>query len=70
MTDDQQHLAEAVRAACVDAALDAYENAGIQGPCHEGRWEVAVDAIRRLDLDAVIRETRREEVRGNGEESA
>ncbi len=67
MTDDQKHLAEAVRDACAKAALDAYEDAGIRGLCHEGRWEVAVQAIRTLDLDAVIRK-RREEGKGNGKE--
>src|SRR2546426_9367952 len=43
-------LAEAVRQACVQAALAAYEDAGIRGLCVEGRWEVAVGAIRSLDL--------------------
>lgn len=41
-------LAERVRAACVDAALLAYEEAGIRGLCVEGRWEAAVAAIRQL----------------------
>ena len=38
------------------AALDAYEQAGVSGLCVEGRWELAVDAMRSLDLDAVIQE--------------
>lgn len=59
--DTQQRLAEAVRAACLEAALDAYEDAGIRGLCHEGRWEVAVQAIRHLDLDAVLRAADRHE---------
>jgi len=41
---------EAVREACIRAAVDAYEDAGIQGLCAEGRWEAAIAAIRRLDL--------------------
>lgn len=61
MTDDQEGLAEAVRAACVQAALDAYEDAGIRGLCHKGRWEIAVEAIRTLDLDAVIRSACKDE---------
>ena len=48
-------LAETVRAACVDAALLAYEDAGIRGLCVEGRWEAALAAIRRLDLSGIIR---------------
>lgn len=47
-------LAEAVRRACVEAALAAYEEAGILGLCHEGRWEYAVQAIRALDLDRLL----------------
>lgn len=52
----QQRLAEAVRAACLKAAQDAYENTGISGLCQEGRWECAIAAIQLLDLDSVIRD--------------
>src|SRR4051794_40289179 len=41
-------LAEGVRSACLRAALDAYEDAGLRGLCAEGRWECALDAIRSL----------------------
>src|SRR5579862_6180411 len=37
-----RELARAVRDACVDAALEAYETAGLGGLCAEGRWEAAV----------------------------
>jgi hypothetical protein len=47
---DPLDLAEAVRSACLQAALDAYEQAGVSGLCGEGRWEIAVQAIRNLDL--------------------
>ena len=47
---DMSGLAERVRAACVETALKAYEEAGVQGLCAEGRWEVAVSAMRTLDL--------------------
>jgi hypothetical protein len=49
-------LAEAVRAACLRAAIAAYEDAGIQGLCEEGRWEAAVGAIQSIDLRELIRE--------------
>ncbi|MCR4331612.1 MAG: hypothetical protein NUV34_02740 [Sulfuricaulis sp.] len=52
--DLKRRLAEAVREACLKAARDAYENAGISGLCEEGRWECAVNAIRSLDIEAVI----------------
>jgi len=49
-----RRLAAAVRDACLRAALEAHEQAGLGGLCAEGRWEVAVDAIRSLDVDAVV----------------
>lgn len=52
--DLKRRMAEAVREACLDAARQAYENAGISGLCEEGRWECAVDAIRSLDLETII----------------
>jgi hypothetical protein len=51
MTDaEREQLAEAVRAACIEAALAAYEAARVDGLCDEGAFEVAIDAVRRLDL--------------------
>lgn len=51
---DPQRVAEAVRKACIAAALDAHEQAGISGLCQEGRWEAAIEAVRSLDLAAVL----------------
>lgn len=53
---DPDQLADAVRAACVRAAVTAYEDAGIQGLCEEGRWEAAVGAIQSIDLRKLIQE--------------
>jgi len=47
-------LAEWVRDACLRAALAAHEDAGISGLCMEGRWEMAVQAIRTLDIPAEL----------------
>jgi 2-methylisocitrate lyase-like PEP mutase family enzyme len=47
-------LAEAVRSACHRAAVEAYEQAAADGLCPEGALEVALDAIRALDLGAVL----------------
>lgn len=44
-------LNERIRAALLEAALRAHEEAGLRGLCAEGRWEAAVDAMRSLDLD-------------------
>jgi hypothetical protein len=53
-TEHHSNLAERVRAACVDAALAAYEDAGIRGLCADGRWEAALAAIRDVDLSRVL----------------
>jgi hypothetical protein len=50
VSGEQQRLAERARAALVHAALDAYEDAAVRGLCCEGAWEVAVAAMRGLDL--------------------
>jgi hypothetical protein len=48
--DVHMQMAEAVRQACIAVALQAYDDAGVSGLCHEGRWEYAVDAMRGLPL--------------------
>ena len=52
--DEQLWIARAVHMACIEAALQAYEDAGLSGLCHEGRWECAVDAMRGLDLHTLL----------------
>jgi len=54
MTEHDRQLAEAVRAACIKAAQQGYEQAAISGLCDEGALEVALDAIRMLDVRAVL----------------
>jgi hypothetical protein len=51
---EQRRLAEAIRQACLQAALAGYEDAGLSGLCHEGAWECAIDAIRSLDINAIL----------------
>ena len=60
-TDDMnperdRQIAEAVHVACVKAAQQSYERASEDGLCDEGAWELAVDALRALDVDAILRE--------------
>lgn len=54
MREPGRELAEAVRSACLEAARKAYEDAGMSGLCAEGRWELALQAIRELDLEALL----------------
>lgn len=49
-SQDPLRFAERIRALCIDAATTAYEDAGVQGLCAEGRFEAAIDAIRQLNL--------------------
>ncbi len=50
-------VAEAVRDACRLAVAEAWEDAGVQGLCVEGRCEVALGALERLDLAAIVEAT-------------
>ena len=55
--DVEQHtlqLAETVRAACLAAALESYEDASMRGLCHEGAWECAIGAIRALNVRSLV----------------
>jgi hypothetical protein len=52
MTAGEIQLAEAVRQACLAAAIRAAEDAGVRGLCADGRLE-AIDAIRSLALDTL-----------------
>lgn len=52
----RRELAERVRQACLTAAVEGYEDAGLRGLCAEGRWECARQAIAALDLQVVIRD--------------
>lgn len=45
-----ESTAERIRAALVQAALEAFEDAGVRGLCCEGAFEAAVAAMRTLDL--------------------
>lgn len=55
MLNEQQQLAEAVRAACIKAALEAYEEGGVLGLCAEGRWEYAISTLQQLDLETLTK---------------
>jgi hypothetical protein len=51
---DLEDLAKRIRDACLRAALEAYEDAGMQGLCAEGRWEAAVGALQSLDVTTLL----------------
>jgi len=51
---DRRRLAETVRDACLETLLAAWERAGMSGLCAEGRWEIALAALRDLDLEPLV----------------
>ena len=51
-----EDFAKRIRDACLEAVLQAYEDAGMQGLCAEGRWEAAVGALKTLDLAPLLRD--------------
>jgi hypothetical protein len=54
MNADELTIAAGVRDACIEAALAGYEDASISGLCGEGALEVAISAMRRLDLNETL----------------
>jgi hypothetical protein len=53
---DLENFANRIKDDCVKTLLEAYEDAGVQGLCAEGRWEAAVGALRALDVAQIVRE--------------
>ena len=51
-----EDLAKRIRDAYLEALLQAYEDAGVQGLCAEGRWETAVGALKTVELAPLLRE--------------
>ena len=49
-------LAEEIRAAYLETAINSYEDASANGLCAQGAWECAVDAMRRLDISELLQE--------------
>jgi hypothetical protein len=54
-----EDFAKRIRDACLEVVLEAYEDAGVQGLCAEGRWEAAVDALRTLDVASLLQKVER-----------
>ena len=52
---DLETLAKRIRDACLESATQAYEDAGVQGLCAEGRWEAAIGALKTMDLPPLLR---------------
>jgi hypothetical protein len=53
-SEESMRLAAAVREACLQAAKQGYEEAASSGLCHDGAVEASLDAVRMVDLAAVL----------------
>ncbi|MEN8180532.1 MAG: acetyltransferase [Pseudomonadota bacterium] len=53
---EKQRIAQVVKDACLQAALEGYENAAMSGLCREGAWEAAISAIKMLDVETILTE--------------
>ena len=49
-----RNCANAVKAACLEAALSGYERASISGLCAQGAFEAAISAVRMVELESII----------------
>jgi hypothetical protein len=47
---DALRLADQIRKVLLQTAVAAYEDAAMRGLCCEGAWEVALGAMRTVDL--------------------
>ena len=47
-------IAEKIRAAYLETALNSYEDAAANGLCAQGAWECAVDAMRHLEITELL----------------
>jgi hypothetical protein len=57
VSPDPLQLAAEVRAALIDAAVAAYEDAATRGLCAEGALEAALGAMRAVDLSYIVKKT-------------
>ena len=52
---DKKNISEKVRAACIEAAREGFQDASMSGLCREGAIEAAIGSIQSLDLEYIIK---------------
>ncbi|MFZ0241609.1 MAG: hypothetical protein WAL90_08180 [Desulfobacterales bacterium] len=52
---NEHKFAEAVRKSCLKILQRSYEEAGISGLCHEGRWEYAIDVLQNMAIEELLK---------------
>lgn len=53
--EEQRKLAELIKGKCIRVALEAYEQASISGLCHEGAWEFAIDSMKNIKIEDLLK---------------
>ena len=53
---DLEKFANRIKDDCVKTLIEAYEDAGLQGLCAEGRWEAGLGALRAFDVARIVRD--------------
>jgi len=54
ITAGERTAAEATKQALIEAAMRAYEEAGLSALCEEGRWEAAIGAMRSYEAKQLV----------------
>lgn len=49
-------IATAVKFECLRAAVESYDDARIRGLCQEGAWDLAMDALKSIDIAAILKQ--------------
>jgi hypothetical protein len=55
-SDELTKMAEKIRTAYLETAINSYEDAAANGLCAQGAWEVAVGAIRHLNITELLQD--------------
>lgn len=50
-----EELSRAVISYCYDRLKTAYEDAGVSGLCSVGRWEIALESLKNIDSDTILK---------------
>ena len=49
-------IGNAIREECIRTALEAYESASLSGLCRKGAWECAIDAMKNLKIEDILKQ--------------
>jgi len=62
---DEETLVASIRGAFVEAAVRAWDEAGMAGLCAEGRWEAVLGALRSVSVAPLVNASERSRREGH-----